>query len=59
MNQTTAALDQKEVKDFQTVNVHQVSPKKRRQHNAINYKEYDKHGYKKLNSLKNNKKIEE
>jgi hypothetical protein len=41
------------------VNVHQVSPKKRRQHNAINYKEYDKHGYKKLNSLKNNKKIEE
>jgi hypothetical protein len=41
------------------VNVHQVSPKKRRQHNAINYKEYDKHGYKKLISLKNNKKIEE
>lgn len=41
------------------MNAEQISPKKRRPYNAINYKEYDKHGSKKLISLKNVRKIEE
>ncbi len=41
------------------MNAEQISPKKRRPYNAINYKEYDKHGSKKHISLKIIRNIEE
>ena len=62
INQTTAstnAIDEKQAKDLSKANPQQISPKKRRAHNTINYKEYDKHGNKKLISLKNIRKNEE